>query len=89
MRITAKKVLRALLLAIPVIMAVYYFFPEDKFPPAIIIDKIEVYKSNHEMRVYSKGLLIKTYTVAIGGDPVGQKEFEGDKKTPEYRVLYN
>ncbi len=35
------------------------------------------------MSVYSKKGLIKTYTVAIGQNPVGKKQYEGDKKTPE------
>jgi len=35
------------------------------------------------MLVYSNGELIKTYKISLGKQPVGAKEFEGDKKTPE------
>lgn len=35
------------------------------------------------MLVYSKGQLIKTYCVSTGWNPAGQKEYEGDRKTPE------
>ena len=32
---------------------------------------------------YSNGQLIKTYKISLGKNPIGDKEFEGDKKTPE------
>ena len=35
------------------------------------------------MTLLSKGEVIKTYTIALGGDPVGPKERQGDNKTPE------
>ncbi len=31
----------------------------------------------------SKGKVLKTYTIALGGNPVGPKERQGDNKTPE------
>ncbi|MGZ3777444.1 MAG: L,D-transpeptidase family protein, partial [Mucilaginibacter sp.] len=83
MRARLKKILRIVIIALPVIMIVYYFYHEEKFPPGVTIDKIEIYKSQSRMLVYSKGQLIKTYKVSIGGNPAGRKEFEGDRKTPE------
>ena len=47
------------------------------------IDSIAVYKAKRKMEVYSKGKLLKTYNISLGGQPVGAKEFEGDLKTPE------
>jgi len=35
------------------------------------------------MQVYSDNQLVKTYKIALGRNPIGAKEFEGDKKTPE------
>ena len=61
----------------------YYFYPEYKLSSNIQIDGIVVYKSKREMRVYSNGLLLKTYKISLGRQPVGAKEFEGDRKTPE------
>lgn len=52
--------------------------PKDK-----IIDRIEVYKSKRKMNVYSDEVLLKTYKIALGKNPIGHKEFEGDCKTPE------
>lgn len=72
-----------LLLLIPVITIVWYWYPIRPLPQGTIIDKLVVYKSERKMEAYSKGKLIKTYNVALGKDPVGHKQFEGDKKTPE------
>ena len=50
---------------------------------SISIDKILVEKSQRQLHVFSKGELIKTYKISLGREPIGKKEFEGDKKTPE------
>lgn len=49
----------------------------------IKIDKLVVYKSKREMQAYAQGKLVKTYPIALGRNPLGHKQFEGDKKTPE------
>jgi len=72
-----------ILLTIFLVITVYYFYPEAKLPKGKIIDKIEVYKSKRKMLVYSEGKLLKTYKIALGRNPIGHKEFEGDFKTPE------
>ena len=74
------------MLTIPMLIigfSVYYFYPEEKIPQNVDIDKLVVYKSKRQLLAYSNGTLIKTYKIALGGQPVGHKEFEGDKKTPE------
>ena len=48
-----------------------------------MIDRIEVSKSKHEMSVFSNGLIIKKYKISIGSGGIGEKQWEGDKKTPE------
>ena len=35
------------------------------------------------MQAYANGQLLKTCKVSLGAEPNGDKEFEGDKKTPE------
>jgi murein L,D-transpeptidase YafK len=64
-------------------LMVYYFHSEDKLSSNIQIDNIVVYKSKRQLLVYSNGQLLKTYKISLGRQPVGAKEFEGDKKTPE------
>lgn len=51
-------------------------------------DKILVEKGERRMTLLAKGKVLKTYKIALGGDPVGPKERQGDNKTPEgmYRI---
>src|SRR5713226_1742912 len=46
-------------------------------------DRIVIVKSERTLTLLSGGQVLKTYKVALGGDPVGAKEKAGDKKTPE------
>lgn len=46
-------------------------------------DEILVIKSTHTMALLRDGKTLKTYKVALGGEPVGPKRIEGDHKTPE------
>jgi L,D-peptidoglycan transpeptidase YkuD (ErfK/YbiS/YcfS/YnhG family) len=46
-------------------------------------DKILIEKKERRLALLSKGEVIKTYKIALGGDPVGPKERQGDNKTPE------
>jgi murein L,D-transpeptidase YafK len=68
---------------------IYYFYPENKLSTENEIDHIVVYKSKRQMLVYSNGELLKTYRISLGRKPIGAKEFEGDKKTPEGTYFIN
>jgi len=78
-----------IILGIITILTVYYFFPEKKLDTNKKIDKIQVFKSERKMKVYSRGQLIKTYKISLGRKPVGAKQFEGDDKTPEGKYIIN
>ena len=80
---TKRKVIWLAIFITIVGLTVYYFYPEEKLPADIQIDTIVVYKSKRQLLAYSNGQLIKIYNVSIGRQPIGGKEFEGDKKTPE------
>jgi murein L,D-transpeptidase YafK len=47
------------------------------------IDRIVIEKSKREMTLMSGGKPFKTYAVALGTEPVGAKQRQGDHKTPE------
>jgi len=72
---------------IPVILlaaiTAWYFFPDKKLPEGKTINRLVVYKSQHKMEAWSGSELLKTYTISLGKNPVGHKQFEGDFKTPE------
>jgi len=46
-------------------------------------DKILIEKEERRLTLFSKGKVIKTYKIALGGNPNGPKEMQGDNKTPE------
>jgi len=46
-------------------------------------EKVLIEKKERRLTLLSKGEVIKTYKIALGGDPVGPKERQGDNKTPE------
>lgn len=70
-------------------LAVYYFYPGAKLPDGVIIDKLVVYKSKRTMEAWSGNEMLKTYSIALGKNPVGHKQFEGDNKTPEGTYFIN
>ena len=47
------------------------------------IDKILIEKNARRLMLISKGEVLKTYKIALGGNPNGPKERQGDNKTPE------
>ena len=47
------------------------------------VDKVLIEKKERRLTLLSKGEVIKTYKIALGGNPVGPKERQGDNKTPE------
>jgi L,D-peptidoglycan transpeptidase YkuD (ErfK/YbiS/YcfS/YnhG family) len=46
-------------------------------------DKVLIEKKERRLTLLAKGEVIKTYKIALGGDPIGPKERQGDNKTPE------
>ena len=54
----------------------------SNLPP---IDKIIVRKSERTLQLLSACQVIKTYKIALGRNPLGHKQREGDSKTPEGR----
>jgi len=46
-------------------------------------DKVLIEKKERRLTLLSKGEVIKSYKIALGGNPVGPKVRQGDNKTPE------
>lgn len=46
-------------------------------------DRIVIEKKARRLQLLANGEVLKTYRIALGGNPIGPKEREGDKKTPE------
>ena len=48
----------------------------------IVIDKVFVDKSARTLQLLNDNEIIKSYHIALGGNPVGHKQQQGDKRTP-------
>ena len=46
-------------------------------------DKVLIEKNERRLTLLLKGEVIKSYKIALGGDPIGPKQRQGDNKTPE------
>lgn len=56
---------------------------EDKLPPDARADRVMVMKKERTLALMSGDKVLQTYRIALGGDPIGPKQQEGDHKTPE------
>ena len=77
-----------LILTLLILSALAYFYcsysqTSKPLANAVKIDSIRVYKAKRVLQVLSGGKIVKSYSISLGGNPVGKKAVEGDKKTPE------
>jgi tetratricopeptide (TPR) repeat protein len=47
------------------------------------VDRILIEKNARRLMLVSQGEVLKSYKIALGGNPIGPKERQGDNKTPE------
>jgi len=55
----------------------------ERVPGQARADRVVVLKHEHTLMLLDHGKALKKYRVALGGDPVGPKSWQGDHKTPE------
>lgn len=58
-------------------------FPEGYRAPRHLVDEVVVYKSHHQMQLLKAGEEVKSYWIALSDRPEGDKQYEGDRRTPE------
>src|ERR1700722_14183368 len=56
---------------------------DTPLPASAIADKVVVLKSERKLLLMKGSEVLKTYTLSLGGNPVGPKIMEGDRRTPE------
>jgi len=54
---------------------------------AEVVTLVRVDKSDRRMELLSGDRILKTYSIALGANPVGHKQREGDERTPEGRYV--
>lgn len=64
-------------------LALYYLYPEAKLEDDIAVNRLVVYKSQRTLLAYADAELVKIYSISLGRSPEGDKEYEGDNRTPE------
>jgi murein L,D-transpeptidase YafK len=47
------------------------------------VDRVVVYKHDRKLVLLSRGKELRSYKIALGGEPVGPKTRQGDHRTPE------
>jgi murein L,D-transpeptidase YafK len=79
-----RKIMLAVLIVIcPVALYFYAHHNWNPLPAGITIDRIVVEKSARRLSIFRGATRIKTYRIALGRNPMGAKQQEGDMKTPE------
>ena len=68
------------------LLIIFYIIPSYA-DTSTEIDNILVLKSERLMMLKSGNNIIKKYKIALGDNPIGPKEREGDKKTPEGKYI--
>ncbi|MHA3916257.1 L,D-transpeptidase family protein [Halovulum sp. GXIMD14793] len=51
------------------------------------VDLIRVLKSDRRLELWRGDIMIRNYTISLGGAPEGHKQQEGDERTPEGRYV--
>lgn len=59
------------------------YWPAQAIADGVQIDRLEVHKSARLLCAFYKGEQVAVYTIALGKQPSGAKQFEGDMRTPE------
>lgn len=80
---------RFFLTTVVFLFLLWSFSLEAKQPSCAVVDVVRVHKNKRKMELLSKGVVVKTYAIALGGSPVGPKTEEGDKKTPEGHYVFD
>lgn len=61
--------------------------PAAAATPADKIDLVRVDKSERLMELMAEGKPVRSYSIALGDNPVGHKQRQGDERTPEGRYV--
>ena len=81
------KIIVVFFIAFLVGMLIWANYPIEQLHDSTKIDRIVVEKKDRKMTLYHNGRILKSYDISLGRSPIGAKEKEGDKKTPE--GIYN
>jgi len=80
-----KRAVIVIALILTCVFAIYLYAHHDwnSLPAGTTIDRIVVEKSVRRLSIFRNGDQLKNYRIALGKNPLGAKQEEGDMKTPE------
>ena len=79
-----KKLITSLsILLLLALFLLYINWHGQALPDDAIADQVLIEKSERRLTLLREGKVLKQYRVALGKQPVGDKEQEGDRRTPE------
>lgn len=84
-----RKFINILLLLFIIWLVFFYTKPYIPFDMSEEIDKILVVKHKRKLYLLSGEKVIRTYRIALGHNPKGPKEYQGDMRTPEGQYIIN
>ncbi|MDR3176908.1 MAG: L,D-transpeptidase family protein [Desulfovibrio sp.] len=63
-------------------------YPQGPLPAGLLFDRLHLEKKSRRLTAFADGRPVRVYLVALGANPLGPKQAEGDKRTPEglYRI---
>ena len=62
---------------------------ESQVQKKMLVDRVVVNKAAHQMILMKDGLEVRKFWIALSDKPYGKKQFEGDKKTPDYYKAFH
>ena len=72
-----------LVVAIVAAGAIWANSPPAALPDDAKADLLVVEKAQRKLLAYSHGILLRSYSVSLGREPIGAKMRQGDRRTPE------
>lgn len=66
---------------------IYAQWPRQPLPADARADRVVVHKGARTLELYQGTQRLRTYSIALGRQPLGHKQQEGDGRTPEGRYL--
>lgn len=81
--VRAKIILAVFTVAVAVAIFLFAHHHRHRLAPDTTVDRVLDEKAARKLSILRQGRVIKSYRIALGHNPVGAKQEEGDMKTPE------
>lgn len=88
--LSAMNIILLLLIAALAGAIAWAHWPSSRLGTTVKADQVVVRKEARTLELWAHGKLLKSYRVSLGRNPIGHKQQEGDKRTPEgaYTIDY-